>query len=768
MRTRNLVGLAVSVALASPALAQTQLEEIVVTAQKRAETAQDVGIAIAAFDGEQFAVRGLNQPQDLSSQVPNLYIKNTSGSNAPVFTLRGVGVNDFVTNAPPSVGVYVDEVFQSNSGMMSSALFDMERVEVVKGPQGDLFGRNTNGGFVSFITRKPTREFEASTTLEVGNYDALRVEGAIGGPLSDTLSARLAVLSRNQYHGWFTNFETGKDHGRIQQAGWRLALDWHPSDRLDAYLNVHGGNDRSDNYYYMNIGIKDPTGPTVPARIGPVYNSNCAGTTLSQLRELKCTNYVGYTDEDDDPFTGRSNIEPFVDTDLLGTVLRIEYDLGFAQLTSLTAYDDFKRNTSEDTDASPSRFIEVTYDSTTRQFYQELRLTSTQKGFLDWIAGANYAHDNLDTFDIYYYTDRPFRDTDLIVAYTQETTSYAAFAHGSLNFTESIRGVLGLRYNKEKRTWIGGTIDMDPLGASAFLPPYVTEGSPFDPTVYCPGSELGTYLDCNLGQQPAEKVDDSDVMYRAGLEFRPVEDVLVYATYSTGIKSGAFSGTWSDLAGGHLPSRKEEVKSTEIGVKSVLANRSLRLNAAAFHYDYVDLQGLAFDPVLFKYGLDNIGDARIQGFEADLEWRPVDGLDLRASYGYVDTELTKSNPVLGNDYQVGNRLPNAPRTSLNAEVAYEWAVAGGVLAVAGVDAHHQSDVYFNIDNDGRAYQEGYTVVNARVGLKSESDKWNATAWIRNAADKEYFQEAFISSGANVLGNVGAPRTYGLTLTYRFD
>jgi iron complex outermembrane receptor protein len=257
-------------------------------------------------------------------------------------------------------------------------------------------------------------------------------------------------------------------------------------------------------------------------------------------------------------------------------------------------------------------------------------------------------------------------------------------------------------------------------------------------------------------------------MYRAGLEFRPAEDLLIYATYSTGIKSGAFSGTWSDLAGGYLPSKKEEVKSAELGVKSVLANRTVRLNAAAFHYDYVDLQGLAFDPVLFKYGLDNIGDATITGFEADFEWRPIAGLDLRAGYGYIDTELTKANPVLGNTSQVGNRLPNAPKNTVNAEIVYEWPVFEGMLASVGMDARHQSDVYFSIDNDRRAYEDAYTVMNARAGLKSSSDRWNAMAWIRNAADEQYFQEAFISSGANVLGNVGAPRTYGLTLTLRFE
>jgi len=518
----------------------------------------------------------------------------------------------------------------------------------------------------------------------------------------------------------------------------------------------------------MNIGIKDPEGPTTPARIGSVYNQNCAGTTLDQLRKLKCTNYVGYTDEDNEPFTGRSNIEPFVDTSLLGSLLRIDYDLDFAQFTSLTSCDDFKRNTSEDTDASPSRFVEVTYDSTTRQFYQELRLTSKAEGFLDWIAGVNYAHDELDTSDIYYYTDRPFRDTNLLVDYVQESTSYAAFAHANLNFTDSIRGVLGMRYNNDNRTWIGGTIDLDPLGVSAFLPPYVTPGSPFDPTTYCPASNVGTYLDCNRGRSNDEKVDDSDVMYRAGLEIRPLDDVLVYATYSTGIKSGAFSGTWSDLAGGYLPSKKEEVQSAELGVKSVFANRTVRLNAAAFHYDYVDLQGLAFDPVLFKYGLDNIGDARIVGFEADVEWQPIVGLDLRAGYGYIDTELTKANPILGNTSQVGNRLPNAPETTVNAEIAYEWAVFDGMLASVGLDGRHQSDVYFSIDNDGRAHEDPYTVMNARASLKSSTDQWSATMWIRNLADEQYFQEAFISSGANVLGNVGAPRTYGLTLTLRLE
>jgi iron complex outermembrane receptor protein len=324
-----------------------------------------------------------------------------------------------------------------------------------------------------------------------------------------------------------------------------------------------------------------------------------------------------------------------------------------------------------------------------------------------------------------------------------------------------------VRYTDEERTWVGGTIDQDPFGASAFLPPFVTSASPFDPMTYCPSSSRGTYLDCNLGRDPAEKIDDSDWTYRAGLEFVPMEDVLLYATYSTGFKSGAFSGIWSDLAGGHRPSDKEELNAYEIGLKSLLADRRLQLNVAAFSYDYVGLQGLAFDPVEFRYGVDNIGDADIQGVEVDLAWKPVPGLDLRLGYGYLDSELTAPNPVIGNDTQVGNRLPNAPEHSLNASAGYAWRLAGGLELNAAVDARYQSEVFFNIDNNPWTREQSFTLLNARLGLAPGGAPWDLLFWIRNLTDEEYFQEAFVSSGGNVFGNVGAPRTYGVTATLKF-
>ena len=638
MNARNpLLSAAILAALQVPAaaLAQTaatQLDEIVVTAQRREQSFGDVGISGTAYTGEALAEAGVAQLTDLALLTPNVQIKYVMANSIPNVTIRGIGLNDYAANNNPAAGIYIDDVYLVSPAMLTFGMFDLERVEVLKGPQGTLFGRNTTAGTINFISKKPTDELDGYFTVDLGNYERIMAEGAIGGSFTDTLSARFAIQTVQQGEGFQTNRLNGEKIGEVDRTSARGELSWKPGDDVDVLLSVYGGTDTSDVWL---IKIDNP--------------------------------FTTEDDGDTDPYRSGASNEPRMDLDTAGANLTVNWSLSDAlTFTSVTGYQDFSRFHVEDRDASSLIMLDGTFDNQIDQFSEEVRLTHVGDNLV-LIGGAFYGEDSVDTRDEFLATDLlallGLAGVDVIGnEYQQDTTSMALFLHSEWSFTENFKLTAGARYTDESK---------DFAGAYTFL--------------IAGGTEIPLYPDV------VETYDTDNVSGKIGLDYSGIEDTLLYASVSRGFKSGGFQGQLSFDPAALQPFNDEEVLAYEIGMKTRKLGNSLELNASVFFYDYEDMQfygGLFDSPVGVLFGIANIGDAEIKGAEADIWWRPTEGFDLRFGLGYLDTEITNS---VVDGVATGSELPNSPEFTFSSMARYEWAISGSLTAEVAVAADFQDE-----------------------------------------------------------------------------
>jgi iron complex outermembrane receptor protein len=400
------------------------LEEITVVAQKRSQNINDVGIAITAFDSQMIKDLAFRQPHDVANQTTNFSV-NQLVTSIPNFTIRGVGVNDYAINQATSVGSYVDEVYISTPAMMLFQMFDTERVEVLKGPQGTLYGRNTTGGAVLFISKMPTDEFEASTDIEIGNYGYYMVEGAISGPISNSVKARLA-FNTTQSDGFQENVNSGEIHGGLDRVSVRAILDWQATDNLDFRLNVHSGQDNSS----LNS-----------------FNVPGSGSNDTSTGTIDTINGI-----------------PYRDNDAKGISLIADWILGEVTLTSVSSYDELDRFEYGDTDGQvKDGRIDQILMSDIQQVTQELRLAGNASGPVHWVAGLYYSKDEIDDGTIYEVTGAGFPPFIFGVpseyatldalgnTFQQISKSTAAFGQVEWDFSDQWMLTAGLRYTKEDK-----------------------------------------------------------------------------------------------------------------------------------------------------------------------------------------------------------------------------------------------------------------------------------------------------------------------------
>ncbi len=714
MNARNpILSAAVLAALQLPAtaLAQSaapQLDEIVVTAQKREQRFGDVGISGIAFTGESLAAAGVVQLSDLAMMTPNVHIKDVMANSIPNISIRGIGLNDYAANNNPAAGIYVDDVYLVSPAMLSFAMFDLERVEVLKGPQGTLFGRNTTAGTVNFFSRRPGDELNGYLTADYGRYDRVLVEGAVGGPIGDTLGGRISVQTVQQGEGFQTNRLNGEKIGEVDRTSARGQLEWQPNEDVNARLSVYGGRDKSDVWL---IKIDNP-----------------------------------FTDEDDgdtNPFRSGASNDPHMELETTGANLAIDWSLSDSlTLTSVTGYQDFSRWHVEDRDATSLIQLDGQFDNQIDQFSQEVRLTSVTDELV-LIGGAFYGEDSVDTRDEFLATDLlallGLAGVDVIGnEYQQDTTSMALFLHSEWTFTGDWKLTAGARYTDESK---------DFAGAYTFL--------------IAGGTELPLYPDV------VETYDTDNVSGKIGIDYSGIDDTLLYASVSRGFKSGGFQGQLSFDPAALLPFDDETVLAYEAGMKTRRLGNSLELNAAVFFYDYEDMQfygGLFDSPVGVLFGITNVGDAEVMGAEADLWWRPATGLDLRFGIGWLDTEITNS---VVDGVATGSELPNAPELTFSSMVRYEWPISGSLVADIGVTADFQDEVTYDIVRNPPEAREGsYWLYDARAGIGSADDRWNVSVWGKNLADEQYRSQVIFSSVG--FGETwGMPRTYGVTFTLGF-
>ena len=700
----------------------TGVEEIVVTAQRREQVAQDVGIALSVLGGDDLAQRGITNVNQLQTATPSLDIEPAFGSGAAQFRLRGVGFQDYASNNTPTVGVYVNEVAYPIPIMTQGLIFDVQRVEVLRGPQGTLYGRNTTGGAINFITGKPTAEVRAGASVEFGRFESLKAEGFISGPIVDGIRGRLAI-GTEKGGGWQHNRETGDSLGDADKLAARAMLDFDVTDTFGVLVDVHSGYDQSENtglYLTENFSTRFGAGPLIPADT----DTTATGWSISPglVRDTRL----------------EVDSKPGVDNVTYGASINADWDLGAVKLTNIAAYDYLHREEYGDYDASSSIAADVFFGSKVKVWSEELRLASNTDGPLQWVAGVYVSKQLLreryysDFLDNYGLTAR--------VRYSQKVTSASVFGQAEYAFTEKLKLIGGLRYEEETRKMMDFTSAF--AGATA-LPPTSVE------------------------------TDMKPVTGKLALEFKPMDDVLLYATVSKGVKSGGFTTYNTANAAAIAAFKPETLWSYEVGFKTN-PTPSLQVNGAAFFYDYKDQQVLSAR--LTANGLVgsfvNAPKSQIWGGELELTWTPAPGLTINQSASYKDGEFKDYNALDVPATRAAGREIYVDKSG--DEIPFgNWTYGGSVAYSADVgDFVVTSEINYSWRDKqvswlGEKYDvPSYWLANASVGLTPAEGPWAASIWVRNLFDEEYDLTRNFFTEAEVAQR-GRPRTYGVRVSYAY-
>jgi iron complex outermembrane recepter protein len=713
------------------------LQEIIVTAQRREQNINDVGIAISAFDAETIQNLGFHQPSDIAGATSNFTV-NTLITDVPNFTIRGVGVNDYALNQATSVGTYVDGIFLSSPALLNFQLFDTERVEVLKGPQGTLYGRNTTGGAVLFISKAPTDTFEASTYDEVGNYGYYLVEGAISGPLSNSVSARLA-FNDTQSDGYQKSLTTGRTNGGLDRVNVRAILDWKPVDDLKVRFNFHVGKDRS-NLDALN-------------RPGEGSNTSSAGTidTLDGI--------------------------PYRDSKADGGSITADWNLGGVTLTSVTGYDYLNRFEFANTDGIPGNVgvgsppgnerIDQIEQSNIHQVTQELRAASSGHGPLTWVAGLYWSNDEVKDYTIYPVPGAGFPTaafpgvpttypvlTSLGNTYDQKTTSKAVFGQVEWDPADKWHLTGGLRYTRDNK-------QLDNVTTPFTVNPEVGQGA---------AAQIGPVESGELFAPASYSKDFSAISGKVGVDYHLSKDALFYASVSKGFKSGGFQGTLIFSPTSIVPFDNETILAYETGAKLTLAGGRVQLNSAIFYYDYKGLQAQgtlkgAGGGVANLFALQDIGNAKNFGGEIDFQAQPTERLNLSLGVGYLDAKIVE--PLI-QEVRVGGRPAESPTWNANGRARYDIVGTPKMRWFVQSDFRFQTTVNFDIYETPFLKEPGYWVSDGGLGVDAIDGKWKVMLYGRNLADRTY---RVFGSTAGVAGNVqeyGPPRTFGVSFSYRFE
>ena len=716
---------------ATQAPTSTEIGDIVVTAQRRSERLQDVPIAVSAVTGETLENRRVLDVVDLSNLTPSLQIKSGDNGANPRIFIRGVGVNDFNPATNSAVGIYADGVYVASPLAQRFAFFDLQQAEVLRGPQGTLYGRNTTGGAINVTSRKPGNDFEADLLTEYGRFASVNVQGGVTAPIAkDLLSVRIAGLYQTD-DGYTLNRLTGDHVNNTDRWAVRGSVRFKPSSNITDDLAVTYGKSRGGSIlaydrtlFPSSAAVAGPDGLCAPAAYG---------TGL-------CTNILGYGNASRNLYQGDYRFEGKDKVDLFTVANTLTINLGALDLVSVTGYQHAKRNDQEDSDDNPLPILSGSYVARQNTFSQELRLQSSGTRNLRYILGLYYAHDYLNNNSSYDILPiLPVSFTSGIGRYawplTQKTDSYAAFGQLDYDLTSRLTLTGGLRYSADHKAFN-----------------YTSEE-------LRTGTTLFTFNDA--------KTFDS-VTGKAGLQYRFSPDVNLYASYSRGAKSGGFFSGFATSPADLGPYKDEKVNAYEAGLKTRLLGRRLQANLSAFYYDYQDLQvyTIVVDGLITRQQFTNASAARIYGGELELEARPARNLTVTMNAAYLDATYRNFESA-GTNYS-GNRLPSAPKVSVQTGFNYVKPVSFGAV-VADANLSFRSRIFFETANIARLSDPARAYVDGRLGVRfGRDERLELGGWVKNL-----FDETNISTITPIasLGfdsfNMGPPRTYGLYLRARY-
>jgi len=770
---------------------RSAIEEVVVSARRVEESLQDASITVTAFDGDFLNEQGINSVNDVIMFAPGANFTQFNKMQAE-FSLRGVSSQSEGASGDSSVVTVIDNVAVSKDFMKNPAFFDMERVEVLRGPQGTTFGRNATSGLIHLISKRPTFDNSVGILTDVGNRGILNVEGFVNGELTENLAGRFAA--RLQSHDGMTDdwVQPGRDLGAEQAVAFRGSLLWNPSDTVQVYLKAEYNEDDDENPAIRrgrDCSIAYQGDFPQPSIVGAPQ----PGWTQFPNWFDSC-NVFESTISDSDNSLG----EFFLEREITNFTAEVAWDLSDqVTLTSVTGFIDGNSDYLIDTHGGPNDSMFQSVQNDASQFSQELRLDNSAAGDrLQWLAGLYFLTDEQtrDDQNIFYVDDAVgdpqaasgFRPETRDVKETEnETTSIGIFGDITYDFSDKWAGSLGFRYSEDDKDYLvahygwgwGGPIaalsDVDENGNRVNGCVFAPDGPPTFGDRFCgsPTDPVGFGFDAPV---PASNTWDN-LSFKASLDYRVSDDKLLYGLISQGYKTGGFQSEPANPLDAVIPFDEETVTNYEIGFKGDFGD-TFRLNATAFYADYEDLQLFLFENSPtgdFTQVTRNAANADITGIEGEFVWQATDRLRFTGSFALIDAELvdafldTDEDPSTPPEDFSGTRPDNTPEWNGTFVANYDIPMNSGALISLRADWRGLSDVYDNIGELEERRHESYGILGARATYFSPNGNWSVALWARNLAEEEFtINVGPAQPNLNQLNFAyGPPRTYGVTFNY---
>ncbi|KEQ53914.1 TonB-dependent receptor [Sphingobium chlorophenolicum] len=764
--------------------ARVGADDIIVTAQRRAQSLNDVGITINVASAETLQRQGVTSVADLAKVVPGFSVQ-TNGDGTPIYSLRGINFNAQNWANSPTVSISIDEAPIPFSIMSQGAILDLERVEVLKGPQGTLYGQNATGGAINLIAAKPTDSLQYGGEIGYGRFDTLQVQGFVSGPLTDTLKARAAVSVINSgpwqyswsrhpgadptlYGGTLVpspNYEQDDKNGSQRKFSGRLLLDWEPSDALKFSLNLNGYVDNSDNQQPQLVIYR----PGVPAFVDPRIIPPATGPNpLVNTYSARAAEW--------NPNFPRDRHNTFYQA-----ALRVDYDVTpNLQLTSLSTYSRMDIDIKTNGSGYALAIQDYHWSGNIKAFSQEIRASGKIPGSgISYIIGANYAHDTSYQVDRWYdYLNSPQQAAGFFVydaINDQKNDTYSVFANVDWDITSELTLSAGIRYTHAKHTATSCTYDVDGDSAAFFtgainfarstigLAPFsgIQQGGCF--TIGPESNGFLPYADPN-------SFKENNVPWRLNANYKFNRDLSVYGTISRGFKAGAYP---SKAAASYLtlrPVTQEELTAYEAGIKARLFDDKLSINAAGYYYDYKDKQLITYttDPLVGLVSQNNnVPKSSVKGFDADITFRPIDALTLKSAVTYADSKVGDfpDYDVFLNPINVrGNSFNLSPKWTSVSDAELRLPISTEADAFLGGSVTYNSVTWSDLSHSEVTKIDPWTTVDVRLGVTFKTGL-ELMLWSKNITNKYYWNLAY-ANAESVLRYSNMPRTFGATVRFK--
>ncbi|WP_176594769.1 TonB-dependent receptor [Sphingobium sp. EM0848] len=743
---------------------QPDYAEIIVTANKRAESLSKVGLTITALGGAQLEQQKVTSLEDLAASVPGLTYTQTA-SNTPVYTLRGIGFYDTTLAAYPSVSVYLDETPLSFPLLTTLTLFDVERVEVLKGPQGTLFGNNATGGAINYIAAKPTQDFSAGVSLDYARFNTFTADAYVSGPVTDTLLARVAVKATSG-DGWQKSISRpGDRNGAPETFAARFLLDWRPTDRLRVQTNLNAWRDRTEppaaqfQKFIPNFPVPANSGfvPFVP---NTVDNPRLADWTPST--------------------------PPKANNRLLQAAARIDYDVtDVITLTSLTSYIDYKLNQAPEGDGLPQQRLDIPQnDGYVHSFSTELRLANNSDPVFRWTVGGNFSHDvtheisggaQKDSTSNYTLKFAGLGFAGNTFTNDQKMKNYAVFGAAEYSFGQFTLKA-GARYTQADRKSdncnLGFTRGPGPNNILTYFNILAVQVFHSVTTPYPAGTCLIFAPDRTLHEFHGT-LNENNVSWRVGIDWKPNDNILAYFNVAKGYKAGSFPALAGSADLAFRPATQEAVLNVEGGIKAQLFDHKASVNLSGFYSDYRDKQvkSKLIDPLFGSLdALVNIPKSSIRGVELEVNARPVSGLSVGGAVTYLDTRLDDANGIIsqlglpGN--WNGNPIPYTSKWNVGGNFNYKFPLSGSASAFIGGQVTYRSSSTSSIGSEPDFLMPSVTLLDGQAGVELNDGKVRIMIWGKNITN-EFYLTNINKYTDGIQRFMGRPATYGVTLSYKY-